>query len=183
MASYGPQGRRQGAGWLSQMMTGASQLARSGRSRRDPARPQHPQGASFEMANSLNRERQSLSNTVPRLPRPTFANLNRPELAGEILEHPHSPDQVETPGLAAATGSTGKDPVSRRWPRPGRDHGAGEPGHGAGSAPARRARARSTGCMLTGPATAGDPTMPRARCLPLWGWLTRGPRTPIAGTG
>ena len=41
--------------------------------------------ATFEMANSLNRERQSLSNTALAYLALTFANLNRPELAGEIL--------------------------------------------------------------------------------------------------
>jgi tetratricopeptide (TPR) repeat protein len=41
--------------------------------------------ATFEMANSLNRERQSLSNTALAYLALTFANLNRSELAGEIL--------------------------------------------------------------------------------------------------
>src|SRR5208283_1357321 len=41
--------------------------------------------ATFEMANSLNRERQSLSNTALAYLALTFANLNRPEVAGEIL--------------------------------------------------------------------------------------------------
>ena len=42
-------------------------------------------GASFEMANSLNRERQSLSSTALAYLALTFANLNRAELASEIL--------------------------------------------------------------------------------------------------
>jgi tetratricopeptide (TPR) repeat protein len=41
--------------------------------------------ATFEMANSLNRERQGLSNTALAYLALTFGNLNRPELAGEIL--------------------------------------------------------------------------------------------------
>ncbi len=42
-------------------------------------------GASFEMANSLNRERQRLSSTALAYLALTFANLKRPELASEIL--------------------------------------------------------------------------------------------------
>jgi tetratricopeptide (TPR) repeat protein len=42
-------------------------------------------GASFEAANSLNRERQSLSNPALAYLALTFANLKRPELASEIL--------------------------------------------------------------------------------------------------
>ena len=72
-------------------------------------------GASFEMANSLNRERQSLSNTALAYLALTFANLNRPELAGEMLGILDSQGQAsKAPGPAAATGCTGKDRASRR---------------------------------------------------------------------
>ncbi|MFO0889672.1 MAG: tetratricopeptide repeat protein [Isosphaeraceae bacterium] len=41
--------------------------------------------ATFEMANSLNRDRQALSNTALAHLALTFANLGRPELAGEVV--------------------------------------------------------------------------------------------------
>ena len=72
-------------GWLTQSMT-------SGTNSRDldaRATLLHAlstrREANFEMANSLNRERQSLSSTALAYLALTFANLNRPELAGEIL--------------------------------------------------------------------------------------------------
>ncbi|HMF35108.1 MAG TPA: MG2 domain-containing protein, partial [Isosphaeraceae bacterium] len=74
-----------GSAWLTQSMT-------SGTNSRDldaRAALLHAlstrRAATFEMANSLNRERQSLSNTALAYLALTFANLNRPELAGEIL--------------------------------------------------------------------------------------------------
>ena len=80
-----PKAADKGAAWLSQMMTGAI----NSRDLDARAAILHAlstrRGASFEMANSLNRERQSLSNTALAYLGLTFANLNRPELAGEIL--------------------------------------------------------------------------------------------------
>jgi TolA-binding protein len=57
-------------------------------------------GATFEMANSLSRERQGLSNTALAYLALTFANLNRPELAGEILGilTPRARSEVVGPG-------------------------------------------------------------------------------------
>jgi tetratricopeptide (TPR) repeat protein len=59
--------------------------------------------ATFEMANSLNRERQSLSNTALAYLALTFANLNRPELAGEILGIliPRAKTEAVAPGRRA----------------------------------------------------------------------------------
>ena len=59
--------------------------------------------ATFEMANSLNRERQSLSNTALAYLALTFANLNRPELAGEVLGilTPRAKAEAVAPGRRA----------------------------------------------------------------------------------
>ncbi len=74
-----------GSAWLTQSMV-------SGTSSRDldaRAALLHSlstrRAATFEMANSLNRERQILSNPALAYLALTFTNLNRPELAGEIL--------------------------------------------------------------------------------------------------
>ena len=88
-----------------------------------------PQGANFEMANSLNRERQSLSNTALAYLALTFANLNRPELASEILGIliPRAKVETAAPGRRSRLYWRGIEPVGRS-PRNGRDDGAGRPG-------------------------------------------------------
>jgi tetratricopeptide (TPR) repeat protein len=59
--------------------------------------------ATFEMANSLNRERQALSNTALAYLALTFANLGRPELANEVLSIlvPRAKTEVVAPGRRA----------------------------------------------------------------------------------
>ena len=89
--------------WLTQSMT-------SGTSSRDldaRATLLHAlstrRGASFEMANSLNRERLRLSNTALAYLALTFANLKRPELASEILAilTPRAKSDPVAPGRTA----------------------------------------------------------------------------------
>ncbi|MGC8640208.1 MAG: MG2 domain-containing protein, partial [Isosphaeraceae bacterium] len=73
--------------------------------------------ATFEMANSLSRERQGLSNTALANLALTFANLNRPELAGEILA-------ILTPRAKSEAAGPGK-PARLYWEGSSQSAGAG----------------------------------------------------------
>ena len=90
-------------GWLSQAMTGAA----NARDREARAALLHAlstrRGASFEAANSLNRERQNLSSASLAYLALTFANLGRPELAGEVFAilGPRARSEQAAPGRRA----------------------------------------------------------------------------------
>ena len=75
-----------GVGWLSQALSGLTnpreQDLRSAIVHALSVR----KAATFEMANSLSRDRQSLSNPALAFLALTFANLERPELAAEVLD-------------------------------------------------------------------------------------------------
>ncbi len=89
--------------WLTQSMTGGT----SARDLDTRATLLHAlstrRAATFEMANSLGRERQSLSNTALGYLALTFANLGRPEMAGEILTVliPRARTEAVAPGRPA----------------------------------------------------------------------------------
>ena len=123
--------------WLSQAMTGGT----NARDHETRAALLHAlstrRAASFEMANSLNRERQGLSNTALAYLALTFANLDRPELAGEVLGilGPRAKTETAAPGRPPRLYWDRIEPVGLA-PRPRRDHRAGAPGLRAG--PARR---------------------------------------------
>ena len=135
-------------------------------------------GATFEMANSLSRERQSLSNTALAYLALTFANLNRRELAGEVLGilTPRAKTEAAGTGRPAAALLGRLEPVSRNRRDRG-DHGSGRLGLCSGSAPGARARSgdrlaarppirsglEPTSGQGTGPRGAGDLPRPGER--------------------
>ena len=141
--------------------------------------------ASFEMANSLNRERQSLSDTALAYLALTFANLDRAELAGEVLGilEPAGQDRGRR-ARAGDRGSTGPGSSQSAGSRgTGRDDGAGRAWPTPGSGRRRPSSTRrSTGCRPTASATAGTRTRPRARRSPPWRSTTAGPRAPRTAT-
>ena len=96
--------------------------------------------ASFEMANSLNRVRQSLSDTAPGVPGPDVRQP-RPSRAGRRgARHPGPPAKTEPAAPGRTARCTGKvEPVGRRARRR-RDDRAGLPGLRPGPAPGSRAR-------------------------------------------
>ena len=132
-----------------------------GHARGPLARAEHPRrAATFETANSLNRVRQSLSDTALAYLALTFANLDRPTLAGEILGilTPGPRPSRPRPGRPARLYWDRVEPVGRSIARTRRDHRAGQPGLRPGPPAGRRARsAPSTGCSPTASATAGSP--------------------------
>jgi alpha-2-macroglobulin len=69
--------------------------------------------ATFEQANSLNRLRQSLPDAALAYLALTFANLDRPELAGEVLDvlGPRSKTEAAGPGLPTRRYWEGSSPV------------------------------------------------------------------------
>ncbi|MDR3619857.1 MAG: MG2 domain-containing protein [Paludisphaera borealis] len=91
------------AGWLNQAMTaGANARDREARAALLHALSTR-KAASFESANSLNRERQNLSNTALAYLALTFANLGRAELAGEVFTilGPRAKTEQVAPGRRA----------------------------------------------------------------------------------
>ena len=171
--------------WLNQAATSSSTNARDLDARANLLHALSTRrAATFELANSLNRERQSLSNQALAYLALTFANLDRPELAGEILGI-LIPARRPRPSLRVVRpGSTGKAPASRqapgigsrrrhwcrwRWPEPG-------PGRPSWSSP-------WTGCTLTASAMAGTLTKPEVRPSPPCRSSTAAPGGPRIGTG
>ncbi len=141
--------------------------------------------ASFEAANSLNRARGELSDSALAYLALTFANLDRPTIAGELigLLGPAGEDRGNRARAAsAAVLGPGGPPAVRAVGL--RDHGAGHAGLCPGQA--GRARARS-GRRLAGraPRRRGLDTASRPgdRPWPPCRRSTAGPEAPRIGTG
>ena len=140
--------------------------------------------AGFEAANSLNRARDELSDSALAYLALTFANLDRPTIAGELIGilGPRAKTEATAPGR----------PPRLYWDRAGRPAvraSAAEITALVTLAYARVSPRRpsstgpSTGWWPTASATAGSPTRPRDRPWPPCRRTTAAPEAPRIGTG